>query len=79
MEYINTLAKLENKSIFIAYEIKDDITEITWGKCTIAISNEIYRFILEKFFIDKNEWYHLGLSITNTVPGGLGEFIKKHC
>lgn len=51
---------------------------VIWGNTKFTISNEVIQTILEGFFIDTNNWYPLGASMTDPNPGGLGAFIRNN-
>lgn len=51
--------------------------KITWGDLKFHISDDMVNQILQKFFVDQNEWYLLSPSMTDPDKNGLGYYIWK--
>lgn len=62
----------------IEYEIVNDMYKIQWGKQVLTLTQIDLQMILDKYFVDENNWYPLGASMTKPMNGGLGEFLKEN-
>lgn len=59
----------------IYYKYVDNEIKIKWGDTNLKISKEILDDILKNFFIDADNWYPLGASMTNPIKSGLGKYL----
>ncbi|MHB8277399.1 MAG: hypothetical protein ACYDIA_07075 [Candidatus Humimicrobiaceae bacterium] len=74
---MKTTFPLSGRGKQINYEYVKDGFDVTWGKSPFHIPNFLIDDIMKNFFIDKNEWYPLGADPKNSMPKGLGYFIKS--
>lgn len=55
----------------------EGIYSLKWGNISFIITREQVNKILQEYFRERDEWYPLGASMTEPIPGGLGEFIQR--
>ncbi len=72
-----TIKPLSGNGKDIIYQKKEGAYHITWGSLKFEIESYHISKILSDFFVDEIEWYALGASMTEPIPGGLGDFISK--
>ncbi len=64
----------------IEYEKANNKYKIKWGeqKDDLILTETDFQMILNKYFIDENNWYPLGANMDKPISGGLGEFLTKN-
>ncbi|MGL5714571.1 MAG: hypothetical protein ACRCX2_16240 [Paraclostridium sp.] len=74
MKEIETLSGRSTSKI--RYEVSNTKIDVEWGKSKFSLDNDMYKYILERFFIE-DIWYPLGASQDTPIDGGLGQFIHS--
>lgn len=69
---------LSGKGRIISCTPTGDSLDVSWGDLKYKFNYEAISDILDNFFKDDSEWYPLGASMTEPMPGGLGEYIKDN-
>ena len=67
---------LSGRGKIVNYIKKSDGSyEITWGKASFVITQEIINDFFTNFFTVKNNWYKLGASVEPVIEDGFGYYL----
>lgn len=77
---MNSINTLSGKGNTVNYTKKSDGSyEVTWGKASFIITQEIIDDVLTNFFVIKDSWYKLGASLEPIIEDGFGYYLyNKH-
>lgn len=75
---MKSVLPLSGNGKLITFSISEEEWIIVWGKLNFTLEKSCIQIILDKLFMNKDEWYPLGASMDNPMPNGLGIFVRDN-